>query len=97
MPLEFRKASQLIDILEAAKKQLIKNGNDYSWSSWEDADAASVAIDEVIEEVRANKDDEPLNAVMKMFAESGPIQEVSTNSGWHDEFLKLGDRLDKIL
>jgi hypothetical protein len=66
-------------------------GNDYSWSSWEDQNDALSEIDSIITELENGS----FPDIRILFAPTGPIQEVSLSSGWGDEFLELAYRFDQ--
>jgi len=70
---------------------LALEGNDYSWSSWEDQKDALSEIDSIITELENGS----FPDIRILFAPTGPIQEVSLSSGWGDEFLELAYRFDQ--
>jgi len=70
---------------------LALEGNDYSWSSWEDQNDALSEIDSIITELENGS----FPDIRILFAPTGPIQEVSLSSGWGDEFLELAYRFDQ--
>ena len=82
---------RLISVMEETRAYLALEGNDYSWSSWRDADHALAEIDSILTDLQ--------NGVVPsmdiLFAPTGPIQEVSLNSGWGDEFIDLAGRFDE--
>jgi len=84
---------ELAKVLREARSLLAHSGNDFSWSSWEDAGAALVEVDGLIAQLEAGRLPSRLT-VSVLFAPTGPIQEVSLSSGWADEFLALAARCD---
>lgn len=86
---------QMIDVLRAARELVLRPNNDFAWSSWDDARAASVELDELIALLTRGVLPERL-ALEVLFAPTGPIQEVSLSSGWADEFLALAERFDAV-
>ncbi|GAA1420702.1 hypothetical protein ACFQZ4_48050 [Catellatospora coxensis] len=82
----------LVIVLGEVRERLARPDNDFSWSSFMDADAALAEIDGLIVRVRA-EGSVPF-ALSVLFAPTGPIQEVALSSGWGDEFLALADRFD---
>jgi hypothetical protein len=86
----------LIAVLEEAKSLLTMEGNDYTWSSWPDEEAATTELDQFI---KALENDEPFDPaeLAFLFAPTGRMQEVSLSSGWGDEFLKLSERSDRLI
>ncbi len=86
--------SGLLAVLAQVRDLLARPDNDYSWSSFADADTALHEIDELAARVRAGV--VPV-ALQVLFAPTGPIQEVALSSGWGDAFLVLADRFDAAL
>lgn len=87
---------ELVDALKAARALLALPENDFAWSSWEDASAATGEIDRLITEIIVGRAPDKLQMEV-LFAATGPIQEVSLCSGWADEFLALAARFDSAL
>jgi hypothetical protein len=84
---------ELAGVLREARSLLARPGNDFAWSSWQDADAALAEVDWLIAALAAGRlPSRP--AVSVLFAPTGPIQEVSLSSGWGEEFLALAARCD---
>ena len=79
-------------VLLETRALLARPGNDFSWSSWRDQEAALAEIDELIAEVRRGGKPDTLDV---LFLPAGPIQEVSLSSGWAQEFLDLANRYDQ--
>jgi hypothetical protein len=79
----------LIDVMLEARRLLALPGNDFSWSSFIDQEAALEEIDAHIQSVREGS----TNAGV-LFVATGPVQEVSLSSGWGDEFVALAHRYD---
>ncbi len=88
--------NELLQVLRLARECLALPENDFSWSSWQDADAAICEIDGLIVIVEMGKLPRREN-ISILFAPSGPIQEVSISSGWADEFLTLAEKADEVL
>jgi hypothetical protein len=86
----------LLTTLRDTRLLLARPENDFTWSSWEDTDAALREIDALIALVSngALPDRRQLAA---LFAPTGPIQEVSASSGWSEMFLELAERLDAVM
>lgn len=72
---------------------VMRPDNDFSWSSWLDAEAAASEIDGYLAQLSR---DEPISAEI-MFAPTGPMQELSISSGWGSEFVALADRYDAVM
>jgi len=86
---------ELIHILRDTQALLKLPTNDFAWSSWEDADAATREIDGYIRQIEAGNYSSILKLRM-LFAPTGQIQDVSI-SGWGNEFLLLAERFDQVI
>ncbi len=82
---------KLIEVFQEARKLVSRSGNDYSWSSWQDAAHAVQEIDFLLSKLLNGEIPAQAEVVFLPF---GPMQELSLSSGWADEFLKLADRFD---
>jgi len=82
----------LLAVLEETRVCLARPDNDFSWSSFGDAEAALEELDLFTAAVRQGGPI-PL-ALTVLFAPTGPIQEVALSSGWGAEFLVLAERFD---
>lgn len=82
---------KLISVIQKTRTYLAREGNDYSWSSWNDQDQALSEIDSIL--CQLEKGFVPDMEVL--FAPTGPIQEVSLSSGWSRQFLKLAEWFDE--
>ncbi|MER6172669.1 hypothetical protein [Streptosporangium sp. NPDC001681] len=85
----------LLRVLGEVRVLLAQPGNDFAWSSWENADAALAEIDAAI--ARIGTDGRLPPELVTLFAPTGQIQEVANSSGWDDAFLVLADRFDAAL
>ena len=85
--------SVLIDVLRASIELLSLDGNDFAWSSWNDAHEAVAEIQAILAVVEAGRVPDRLD-VSVIFAPTGPMQEVSLSSGWGQTFLKVAERYD---
>jgi hypothetical protein len=86
-------ASELITVLREARELVARPDNDFTWSSWVDADHAFREIDSLLDSVREHR---AVNASV-VFAPTGPMQELAMASGWSDAFLLLADRFDSAV
>jgi quercetin dioxygenase-like cupin family protein len=84
---------ELVIVLRAAQALVTQPGNDFAWSSWEDARAANAELSRYIDEVQTG-DFSHLVDMGVIFAPTGPLQEVSLSSGWGREFIDLSSRFD---
>jgi hypothetical protein len=84
----------LAKVLRSAAELLSLPDNDFAWSSWADQAAAVAEVEAMLAVVEAG-DLPDRTSLSVLFAPTGPIQEVSVNSGWADTFLKLAERYDR--
>lgn len=87
-------ADDLVSVLQEAQAFLKHPGNEFAWSSWEDAQEAIAEIDRFIRQIQAGDYSCALD-ISVLFAPTGPIQEVSLSSGWGQEFLELEEWFDR--
>jgi len=90
------KNHQLVEVLREAREFLARPGNDYAWSSWEDASEALREIDGIISRIESG-DIPNRSDIEVLFLPTGPIQEVSVSSGWGREFVDLANRFDMAI
>ena len=81
----------LIAVMRDARTLLARPDNDFTWSSWEDGEAALAEIDGHIATLERGS----VPGLSVLFLPTGPIQEVSLSSGWGSEFLSLAERFDR--
>ena len=84
----------LANVLRSAAELLSLPDNDFAWSSWANQAAAAAEIEALLAVVESGELPDR-TSVSVLFAPTGPIQEVSLNSGWADAFLKLAERYDR--
>lgn len=85
---------EVIEVLREARALVSRPGNDFLWSSWEDADDAVREIDRHLAAV--GQDPVRTSSMAAIFAPTGPMQEVALSSGWGEEFGALARRFDAI-
>jgi hypothetical protein len=88
--------AELVSVLRAARQLAARPGNDFTWSSWSDADDAVTELDGHIATLEAGGLP-PRSDVSVLFAATGPLQEVALSSGWSKQFLALAERFDTAL
>ena len=86
---------ELVELLRKARGLLALPGNDFAWSSWEDALAALAELDRQLAHIKAGEMPSRLDLTV-LFAPTGPMQEVSINNGWAEEFLVVASKFDAI-
>ena len=86
----------IAQILVDSRALLALPKNDFSWSTWDDANEAFCEIDPLIKKLRSDEKP-PRLALEVLFMVTGPIQEASLSSGWGREFLALAARFDDAL
>jgi len=87
--------TKLIPVFEDARRLAARPGNEFIWSSWQDSEAALSEIDGILGMLRAGS--VPGAWMSVLFAPTGPMQELSIDSGWGQEFLALADRFDEAM
>jgi hypothetical protein len=80
----------LADLMTEALALVRREANDFSWSSWPDAAAASAELSRLSAEP-----DAALIAIV--FAPTGPMQELAMSSGWAHDYVALANRIDSVL
>jgi hypothetical protein len=89
-------AATLLDIFQRARDLVALPDNDFSWSSWRDAEHALEEIDSLI--TRLQRGEVPATSEMSiLFAPTGPMQELSLSSGWGNRFLGLASEFDAAM
>lgn len=88
--------TDLIALLGEARRRLASPGNDFTWTTWQSAEAALAEIDRLITTLGTGPLPDRLDLEV-LFAPTGPIQEVSHASGWATEFLDLANRFDAAI
>ncbi len=86
---------KMVAILREARELVLKPENDFAWSSWDGAEEAAAELGELMRKVEAGAVADPV-ALRVLFAPTGPLQEVSLQSGWADAFLELAGRFDAV-
>jgi hypothetical protein len=81
--------SKLISQLQELRALLARPDNDFSWSSWENSEAALREIDSFISVAESGA----LPDIGILLVPTGPAQEVSLSSGWAEEFLAIANRI----
>jgi hypothetical protein len=80
----------LIEVLLEARTLVARPGNNFDYSTWDDAAEAIAELTGLITAVQHGE----LSDLSVFFAPTGPLQEVSLGSGWSKEFLELASRFD---
>jgi hypothetical protein len=89
-------SADLIAIVTEAKRMVARPGNDFLWSSWDDAGEAPAEIERFIQAIAAGEGVD-FAALSTIFAPTGPLQEVAISSGWGEAFNHLAARFDVAL
>lgn len=82
--------TRLLALMQEARALLAQPDNDFSWSSWVDADDALAEIDAILATLALGR----VPSFSVLFVPTGPMQEVALASGWGNEFIDLADRVD---
>jgi hypothetical protein len=86
---------ELVELLRKARGLLASPGNDFAWSSWKDGPVALAELDHRLARIKAGELPSRVDLTI-LFAPAGPMQEVSVNSGWAEEFLAVASKFDAI-
>ncbi|MBX3530730.1 MAG: hypothetical protein KF849_08990 [Rhizobiaceae bacterium] len=87
---------ELRAVLRDALELVDRAGNDFAWSSWEDAASARTELASLI--ARLPTEAAAVAAtVAVIFAPTGPLQELALSSGWTDDYLQLATHVDGAL
>ncbi len=89
-------AAKLIPVFEEARRLVALPDNEFIWSSWRDTEHALEEIDGILSALTSAEVPEGLS-MRVIFAPTGPMQELSIDSGWGQEFLDLADRFDDAM
>jgi hypothetical protein len=84
---------ELVAVLRAACELVRRPGNDFTWSTWADADGGVMEISAYITTIEAGWLP-PRMQMAVVFAATGPLQEVARASGWIEEFRVIAARFD---
>ncbi len=82
----------LLCVLAEVRALVALTGNDFSWSSWADGEAACHELYGLVRRVEAF---EFPSALCVIFAPTGPLQELAIASGWGNESPALAERFDR--
>jgi len=85
----------LIHVLESAIELVSLPVNDFCWSYWESGEEARREMLALIDVIKNGALPNKLK-VSRLFAVTGPLQEVSMSSGWAEAYLKIADKYDEI-
>ncbi|MEU8139322.1 hypothetical protein [Streptodolium elevatio] len=83
---------ELTQVLARMRELMALPGNDFGWSSWNDAAEALAEFDALAAEVGAGG--RPAGMRL-LFLPTGPLQELSISSGWGNDYLYLAARFDE--
>lgn len=85
---------RLAKALRDARELVSRPGNDFMWSSFNDAHDAVAELDELL----ATSSRRPLRRadLGGLFAPTGPLHEVAVSSGWTAAFDEVADRVEAI-
>jgi len=86
----------LSSVLRETRAILARSDNDFTWSSWQDGEQALAEIDDLLRQVATGRIAD-LGSLNVLFAPTGPLQEVSLESGWGEEFLALAAKFDSAI
>ena len=85
--------SGLLAVMTEMRRLVALPDNDFAWSAWRDHQAALADMDRAIAALTQGA----VSNLSWLFAPTGPLQDVSLNSGWGAEFLALAARFDAAM
>ena len=85
----------LLHIVEAVQELLALPDNDFMWASWRDAEQALAEVAPELARLRAGLLPER-QALMRWFAPTCYLQEVSIGSGWGEVYIQLAGWFDEL-
>lgn len=91
-----RIASELTEVLHRTRELLAHPGIDFGWSHWNNQEDALREFDSFARQIEVG-DLSRRQELELLFAPTGPLQEVSINSGWGEEYLRLAEKFDSLI
>lgn len=88
--------SEMLAVLRKTRKALNSPNNKFIFSDWDNHEEAVDEIDEWIRVVSKYLG-EDTSQLRVLFAPTGPIQEVSMDSGWAELYLELAKEFEKAI
>ena len=85
----------MLRIVEAVQELLALPDNDFMWTSWRDAEQALAEVVPELARLRAGQLPER-SALVRWFAPTCYLQEVSISSGWSDAYIQLAAWFDEL-
>jgi hypothetical protein len=83
----------LTDVLARMRRLIALPGNEFGWSTWDNADEALEEFDTLVAEIELGG--RPAGMTV-LFLPTGQLQELSISSGWAVEYLELSARFDEL-
>ena len=96
MPYNDACRTAMITVLMQVRALLAMPDNDFSWSGWQDQAQALNELDGILSTLALGEAPSVLHFKV-LFAPTGPLQEVSIDSGWGDRFLELANQFDAAI
>lgn len=88
-----KRLRKLIETIEQTRVLVAAPGNEFIYCGWLGYDDALTEIDMHLEKLRRD-DLSELSALRVLFAPTGPLQDLSAESGWSEEYLALSSVFD---
>jgi hypothetical protein len=88
--------SEMTAILDETLNWIARPDNEFLWSSWRNVDQALGEVEQYRTEIHKG-DYTHIPELHLIFAPTGPLQELSIDSGWGEKFLALAERFDHAL
>lgn len=86
--------ADLINTLEKLL-ELVQHSQESAWASME-IDEIQKELGQYIKEIKVGNL-KNLKKLQVLFAPTGPIQEISLDNGWGEQFVKLAGEIDRLI
>jgi hypothetical protein len=86
----------LLSILEKAQKMVAIQSNMFIWTDWKNSQEAIDELQKIKQEIERDNYSS-ISALEIIFGPTGPMQELSIDSGWTNEFILLAEDIDKAI
>ncbi|WP_261305933.1 hypothetical protein [Paenibacillus andongensis] len=85
-----------VEILREVRNLIDSPYTDVTWSSYNTTEEVLSAVDIYIIRL-TERDNSVLSELKLFFAPTGPLQDISINSGWSNKYLDISSRFDDII
>lgn len=86
----------LSDLLTEIRNLVDSPNTNVTWSRFKTVEDILMIIDTLKQRITL-RDDKAISELIILFGPTGSFQEISIDSGWGEEFIKLAARFDEIV